>query len=128
MTTSIAALPRILDADGGRDVEIDRAGVERDQLRQQAENPLGVFSATDRDAIELALERDVGEATAAVVATQAEDTGIFGQIERAHRTSGSSRLGGGDAHAIAGVTTPRPGCKDSVQLRRIAPGPAAARS
>src|SRR4029453_10193617 len=70
-----------LDANGGRDDEIERAGVERDKLRQQAENALGIFSAAARNAIELALETHVGKATVTAVAAQAEDPGIFAQIQ-----------------------------------------------
>jgi hypothetical protein len=66
---------------GRRDRKIQGGRVERDQLRQQAHDTLGIFCAVKRDAIKFFLECHVDEASSRAATLHCQNAAILSLIE-----------------------------------------------
>src|ERR1700704_2444643 len=85
------------EPNGRRDREVQGVGVERNELCQQPDDPLGILRPAHRHTVVLPSERYFGEAARAVVAHHRENVAVLRRIERAAHLERVLHVQGQDA-------------------------------
>src|ERR1700716_3786537 len=85
------------EPNGRRDREVQGVGVERNELCQQPDDPLGILRPAHRHTVVLPSERYFGEAARAVVAHHRENVAVLRRVERAAHLERVLHVQGQDA-------------------------------